>query len=155
MLLAREQDIPVVYIAAWFQDFPITVVTKADSSIESIEDLAGKQVGLPDLLGASYISLRALLDQAGIDEANLTLDSIGFNQVAALATDREDAVVGYFSNEPIQLRAQGELGSGSCRAHPRASASHLLNLLWFLNTPVEPLCAGCPVCNRGGWFVPA
>lgn len=107
VLLAREQDIPVVYVAAWFQDFPITVVAKTASGIESPADLAGKQVGLPDLLGASYIGLRALLDQAGVAESDLTLDSIGFNQVEALAADREDAVVGYFSNEPIQLRALG------------------------------------------------
>lgn len=107
VLLAREQDIPVVYVAAWFQDFPITVVAKADSGIDSLADLAGKQVGLPDLLGASYIGLRALLDKAGISENDLTLNSIGFNQVEALATDRENAIVGYFSNEPIQLRAQG------------------------------------------------
>lgn len=107
VLLAREQDIPVIYVASWFQDFPITVVAKADSGIREIKDLTGKQVGLPDLLGASYLGLRALLDQAGIPESDLTLDSIGFNQVEALATDRESAVVGYFSNEPIQLRAQG------------------------------------------------
>ena len=107
VLLAREQGIPVVYVTAWFQDYPITVVAKSDSGIAALTDLAGKQVGLPDLLGASYLGLRALLDQAGIAESDLTLDSIGFNQVEALAAGREDAVVGYFSNEPIQLRALG------------------------------------------------
>ena len=107
VLLAREQGIPVVYVTAWFQDYPITVVAKSDSGIAALTDLAGKQVGLPDLLGASYLGLRALLDQAGIAESDLTLDSIGFNQVEALASGREDAVVGYFSNEPIQLRALG------------------------------------------------
>jgi len=107
VLLARAQDIPVVYVAAWFQEYPITVVAKVGAGIETPADLAGKQVGLPELLGASYIGLRALLNEAGIDETDLTLDSIGFNQVEALATDQEQAVVGYFSNEPVQLRAQG------------------------------------------------
>ena len=107
VLLARAQDIPVVYAAAWFRDFPVTVVARADAGIETPADLAGKRVGLPELLGASYIGLRALLNDAGIDESELTLDSIGFNQVEALAAGQEDAVVGYFSNEPIQLRARG------------------------------------------------
>lgn len=107
VLLARAQQIPVVYVAAWFQEFPVTVVAKTSSGIETIEDLAGKQVGLPEMLGASYIGLRALLGHAGIAETALTLEAIGFNQVEALATDRDQAVVGYFSNEPIQLRAQG------------------------------------------------
>jgi len=107
VLLARAQGIPVVFVLGWYQEYPITVVAKAESGINDPADLAGKKVGLPGLFGASYIGLRALLDSGGVNESDLTLDSIGFNQVEALATDQEQAVVGYFSNEPIQLRAQG------------------------------------------------
>ena len=107
VLLARAQGIPVVFVLGWYQEYPVAIVAKTESGIATPADLAGKKVGLPGLFGASYIGLRALLDGAGVNENDLILDSIGFNQVEALATDQEQAVVGYFSNEPIQLRAQG------------------------------------------------
>jgi NitT/TauT family transport system substrate-binding protein len=107
VLLAREQDLPVVYVAAWWQDYPVAVVAKAESGINAPEDLIGKRIGLPGLFGANYIGLRALLAEAGVAETEVILDSIGFNQVQALAADQEDAVVGYVNNEPVQLEAQG------------------------------------------------
>ena len=107
VLLARAQEIPVVYVMAWFQDYPITIVTKVESGIVTPADLAGRQIGIPGLFGASYVGLRALLNAGSVAEEDITIDSIGFNQVEALAVDQEEAVVGYINNEPIQLAAQG------------------------------------------------
>jgi putative riboflavin transport system substrate-binding protein len=107
VLLARNQGLPVVYVMNWWRNYPVEVAAKAGTGLKTPQDLKGKKIGLPGLYGASYIGLRALLNVAGLQEKDVTLDSIGYNQVPALIADQDQAIVVYANNEPIQLRAQG------------------------------------------------
>jgi NitT/TauT family transport system substrate-binding protein len=107
VLLARSQGLPLVNVTGWYQQYPISIVSMADKNIKTPQDLRGKKIGLPGLFGANYVGLRALLFAAGIQESDVTLDSIGFTQVEALAAGREDVVVGYAANEPVVLRSKG------------------------------------------------
>ncbi|HKG54658.1 MAG TPA: ABC transporter substrate-binding protein [Anaerolineales bacterium] len=107
VLLARAQGLPVEYVTAWYQQYPVSVVAKSELGILIPQDLKGKKIGLPGLFGASYVGLRALLFDAHMNESDVTLDSIGFNQVDLMAAGQQDVVVGYAANEPIQLRARG------------------------------------------------
>jgi len=107
VLLARAQGLPVVYVFAWWQDYPVAIAARSSEGIVSPADLVGRKVGLPGLFGASYIGYEALMTAAGVPLDEVQLDSIGYTQVEALSQGLEDAVVVYANNEPIQLAKLG------------------------------------------------
>jgi NitT/TauT family transport system substrate-binding protein len=108
VILARAQDIPVVYVLEWFQRFPIAVISKTESGIEETRDLRGRLVGIPGFFGASYVGIAGLLAANDLSLEDLQPTDIGFTQVESLMTDQVDAVVGYANNEPLQLEALGQ-----------------------------------------------
>lgn len=107
-LLARAQDLPVVYVFAWYQQFPISVISAVELNVNEPRDLRGYAIDLPGLFGANYIGAQAMLFADEVNPAtDVTFNAIGFNQVESFASGQSDIVVVYTANEPIVLRSQG------------------------------------------------
>lgn len=108
VMLARQNGLPVVTVATVTQDFPVVFFSKGSTPLASVDDLKGKRIGYPGPFGASYYGLQALLYSSSVQESELDLQDIGFNQVEMVLEDKVDVAVGYAMNEPVQLRAMDE-----------------------------------------------
>ncbi len=108
VLQARAAGLDVVSIGAYYDKYPVVIITKADSGIETVEDLAGKTVGLPGEFGSNWFGLLAALDAADMTTSDIEVVSVGFTQAAALAGDQVDAVVGFINSDAVQLEEMGQ-----------------------------------------------
>ena len=107
VILGRAQGLPVRYVAEWYTRYPAVVVALEAAGIVAPADLAGRTIGLPGLFGANYVALRGVLEAGGLTERDVTLESIGFTQAAALSAGTVDAVVDYGVNSPVILAQEG------------------------------------------------
>ena len=107
IILGRAQGLPVRYVLNWYTKYPVVIFAKSEKGITTPADLAGKTIGIPGPFGASYVALRGILEAGGLTEADITLESIGFTQAAAVSEDQVDAAVDYGVNGPIVLAQAG------------------------------------------------
>jgi len=107
VIQARSRGLPVIAVAAWYQRFPVAIITLEGIPLRSPEDLRGLSIGIPETFGGSYIGLRALLKAGGMTEADIDLQAIGYTQLAALTAGTVDGVVVYANNEPVVLAREG------------------------------------------------
>jgi NitT/TauT family transport system substrate-binding protein len=105
LVLAGSKDMGLQAIFQYYQTYPVTVVARA-AGISAPADLKGKTIGTPEVSGTSYIGLRLFLRKFGLENA-VTVEKIGYTQEATLLSGRADAVVCFFNNEPVVLRAEG------------------------------------------------
>lgn len=107
VLLARASGRPLVYVFAWYHRFPVGIAAPKELGITRPEDLAGRVIGIPAIYGASYIGLRALLDAAGLTEADLAeLRAIGYTAPENICAGEVEAAVVYVVNEPLAIESQ-------------------------------------------------
>ncbi|MGL4608363.1 MAG: ABC transporter substrate-binding protein [Trueperaceae bacterium] len=95
------------YVMAMYQKVPSALFSLAEKNIKTVEDLKGKIIGVPGQFGISYTSLQGVLQAAGLTEADVTIEQIGFTQLEALLAGRVDIALGFINNEPIVLKNQG------------------------------------------------
>jgi NitT/TauT family transport system substrate-binding protein len=107
VLLARQQELPIVMTMLQYQEFPVVLFSKGEQTLQTPQDLAGKSIGIPGRFGASYYGLQAILYASDISEDALDIEEVGFNQLPLILEDRIEVATGYAMNEPVKLREEG------------------------------------------------
>lgn len=107
VILARANGLPVVYVAAVYQQYPVVVFAPKGKGLTGPDALTKLKIGLPGLFGATYIGFKAILYASKIDEKQVNEQEIGFTQAQTVQAGKVDAAVGYANNEPLQLKAMG------------------------------------------------
>jgi NitT/TauT family transport system substrate-binding protein len=108
VLAAGAAGLHVKYVLTQYSRFPSALFFLKSSGIKKVSDLAGKTVGVPEKVGASYYGLLALLAANHVPVAKVNIEVIGFDQVAAVAAGKVSAAMGYAPNEPVELRSEGK-----------------------------------------------
>jgi putative hydroxymethylpyrimidine transport system substrate-binding protein len=104
VLLARDEGLKVVSIAALVQRPLTSIIALPAAHVSSVADLAGKTVGTA---GIPYqaAELKAALTHAKVNPATVKEANVGFNLVPAMLSGKVAATLGgYWNYEAIQLR---------------------------------------------------
>ncbi len=105
VLIAREQAIPVVALATWFQASPVAFMVHSDSGIAGPQDFPGHAIGMfyGDNVETEY---RALLAATGVDRATIT-EVPGDYSLAPFLERRVDIWPVYATDQPNIARREG------------------------------------------------
>ena len=106
---AQAQHIPVTYVMAQYQKYPIGAMTLKNGGVplNSPADLKGKNVGFSGPGGPTYVGLRALLKAGHLKESDITETNIGFTETQSLISHQIDVAMTFIDNEPVQAAALG------------------------------------------------
>lgn len=106
---ARAAGVPVRYIMAQYEKYPIGAISLADGDVDlsTPESLEGLKVGVSAPNGSTYFGLLALLQAGGLTLDDIELISIGFTEMESLTQHQVDAAMTYLVNEPVQAQEFG------------------------------------------------
>ncbi len=107
VLLAREQGLPVVAVAALVQRPLTSLIATRKSGVRSAGDLRGKRVGTA---GIPYQSayLKTILARAHVPQSSVKETNVGASLLPAMLSGKVDATLGGFWNvEGVELKARG------------------------------------------------
>lgn len=107
VVLAREQDLPVVAVAALVPRPLTSLISLPEAGIAGPTDLRGKTVATA---GIPYQAefLDAILSEAGVAPADVTQVDVGLGLLPAVLSGRADAMLGGFLNiEGVDLAERG------------------------------------------------
>lgn len=107
ILFAREQEVPVVSVAALVQHPLNCLMMVEDSGIERPADLVGGTVGTAGL-PSDDVYLQTMLEADGASLDDVDVVNVGFDLLPAVLSGRVDAVMGtYWTHETILAEQQG------------------------------------------------
>jgi len=105
-----DQGLPLVRIGTLVATPLDTVIVRADSDIDGLEDLKGKRVGF-SVSGFEDGVLGTMLETVGLTLDDVQQINVGFGLSPALASGQVDAIVGGYRNfEMTQLEIEGVPG---------------------------------------------
>jgi putative hydroxymethylpyrimidine transport system substrate-binding protein len=108
LLLARNQGLPLVSVAALVQEPLTSIVSVGGKHITSPANLRGKTVGDAGI-PYQHAYLTTILAHAGIPARAVKEVNVGDNLVPAMLSGRVDATLGaYWNYEAVQLRQMGK-----------------------------------------------
>lgn len=87
VIAARANGVPLVMVSQWGQKSATTYVARKESGIASVADMAGHSVGL--WFGGDEHEFIAMLKKAGVDPAEVTTISQGYDIIAWLNGEYE------------------------------------------------------------------
>lgn len=102
LLLLRNAGKPVVVLAVIFQHSPLSLLTRRDSGIKTLQDLAGKRV----MIEPNSAELFAYLKREKVEADSLKIVSHKFN-ADDLVAGKLDAMSVYATDEPFELKQYG------------------------------------------------